>query len=238
MDDRAVWSVGSAALLYLLDEGLRETIAGAEFHVAQDRLVRRRAEVVILEVAVPVFVDQISAFGTSRFRDENAGERQAGGVVLHELHVFQGGARLIRQRHTIARLNAGVGGEGKNPPATSGAKDHALRCDGLNSARHQLQGNHALYPALIYQEPGYKPFVVAGDGLVFECGLKKGMQEVEPGLIGGKPGAHFLHAAERPDRNASIRISAPGAEIRMDALRDRKSTRLNSSHAHISYAVF
>src|SRR6266849_3042992 len=36
------------------------------------------------------------------------------------------------------------------------------------------------------------------------------MQEVEPGLIGGKPGAHFFHAAERPDRNVSIRISAPG----------------------------
>jgi hypothetical protein len=37
------------------------------------------------------------------------------------------------------------------------------------------------------------------------------MQEVEPSLIGGKPRAHVLHAPERPDRNASIRISAPGA---------------------------
>src|SRR5262249_25635093 len=27
---------------------------------------------------------------------------------------------------------------------------------------------------------------------------------------GGKPGTHFLHAAECPDRNVSVRVSAPG----------------------------
>src|SRR5207244_8272926 len=36
-------------------------------------------------------------------------------------------------------------------------------------------------------------------------------QRVESGLIGGKPGAHFLHATKGPDRDVSIRISAPGA---------------------------
>src|SRR5207248_10300450 len=81
MDDWSVWSFRRAALLHLFDEGLGKTIAGTEFHIAQHRLVRRSAEVVILKVAVPILVDQISALGASRFRDENARERQAGGMV-------------------------------------------------------------------------------------------------------------------------------------------------------------
>src|SRR5207245_11100725 len=43
MDDWSVWSSRRAALLHLLDEGLGETIAGPEFHIAQHRLVRRSA---------------------------------------------------------------------------------------------------------------------------------------------------------------------------------------------------
>src|SRR3712207_6950874 len=34
------------------------------------------------------------------------------------------------------------------------------------------------------------------------------------------------------------RCAARGLDLRDDTLRDRKSTRLNSSHANISYAVF
>src|SRR5256884_5795277 len=37
---------------------------------------------------------------------------------------------------------------------------------------------------------------------------------------------------------ADARIDAHGAEQRLHAKRDRKSTRLNSSHGYISYAVF
>src|SRR5438552_18209210 len=75
MDDWSVWSFRRAALLHLFDEGLGETIAGAEFHVAQDGLVSRRAEVVILKIAVSVLIDQIPALGTGRSRAENARER-------------------------------------------------------------------------------------------------------------------------------------------------------------------
>src|ERR1039458_10737880 len=36
----------------------------------------------------------------------------------------------------------------------------------------------------------------------------------------------------------SVRISHPYPSVRFDAIQDRKSTRLNSSHLGISYAVF
>src|SRR3712207_9439402 len=46
-------------------------------------------------------------------------------------------------------------------------------------------------------------------------------------------------AAHRDDRGPLDRLAARAADRAGDrALRDRKSTRLNSSHANISYAVF
>src|SRR5207237_10843287 len=63
MDDWSVWSFRRAALLHLFDDGLGKTTAGTEFHVAQHRLVRWRAEVVVLEVTAPVLTEQMPAVG-------------------------------------------------------------------------------------------------------------------------------------------------------------------------------
>src|SRR3712207_8403338 len=49
----------------------------------------------------------------------------------------------------------------------------------------------------------------------------------------GKAAAHF-HAIARGEDDRPVRPDRP----RKSAGRDRKSTRLNSSHANISYAVF
>src|SRR3712207_8448761 len=60
--------------------------------------------------------------------------------------------------------------------------------------------------------------------------------------VGGRPGSqvlrhvHRVHRARRRPRLPGGRAPAEGRELRGD--RDRKSTRLNSSHANISYAVF
>src|SRR3712207_7466338 len=49
------------------------------------------------------------------------------------------------------------------------------------------------------------------------------------GLVGAATTEHSVHEAHR---------SSVLAAAERDALQDRKSTRLNSSHANISYAVF
>src|SRR3712207_8741462 len=52
---------------------------------------------------------------------------------------------------------------------------------------------------------------------------------------------HFARAIERNDRNWYSHLELGLADAlagRRDAALDRKSTRLNSSHANISYAVF
>src|SRR3712207_7114356 len=59
-------------------------------------------------------------------------------------------------------------------------------------------------------------------------------EETRGGLEDGSAGRHARHQGRR------VRVSArpaAGARGRLDP-RDRKSTRLNSSHANISYAVF
>src|SRR5688572_32002203 len=54
-----------------------------------------------------------------------------------------------------------------------------------------------------------------------------------------KPFADPLSAQDMRDLGAYFATQAPGAGIADDAvITDRKSTRLNSSHSQISYAVF
>src|SRR3712207_7054418 len=47
-----------------------------------------------------------------------------------------------------------------------------------------------------------------------------------------------LHRAHYAGRAAHVELHVPHAVARLDVDADRKSTRLNSSHANISYAVF
>ena len=66
-----------AALLDLVHERLREPVARAELHAAQLRRGRGHAEVVVLEVAVAVLVEQPAALGPGGLGDQDAGERAA-----------------------------------------------------------------------------------------------------------------------------------------------------------------
>ena len=87
----------------------------------------RLAQVVVLQVAVAVLVEQPAALAAGRLGDEDAGERQAGRVVLDELHVLERRAGAVGQRHAVAGLDGGVGGEREDPAAAAGAQDDRLR---------------------------------------------------------------------------------------------------------------
>src|SRR5947199_5467896 len=52
------------------------------------------------------------------------------------------------------------------------------------------------------------------------------------------PRPHAAVDADPPRRDPAARLPAPGDGPRAAAILDRKSTRLNSSHLGISYAVF
>jgi len=130
-------------------------------------------------------------------------------MVLHKLHVLEGSPGAISQRHAIAILYVGIGGERKYTAAAAGAKNHSLGSNRLDSPRHQFDGNNTLHPSVVDQQLGDEPLVVSRNGFELQRRLKKRVQHVEAGLVGGKPGAPFLHAAERPYRDVPIRLAIP-----------------------------
>ena len=67
------------------------------------------------------------------------------------------------------------------------------------------------HPAVVDQEPGDEPLVVPLHRGILQGRLEQRVQHVEPGLVGGEPGAHLLHPAERPDRDPAVVLPAPRA---------------------------
>ena len=132
-------------------------------------------------------------------------------MVLHELHVLQGHSRAVGQGHAVTVLDVGIGGKREHLPATAGTEDDGLGGDGLDLARHQLNGHHALHAAVLHQELGDEPLVVPSDRPVFERGLKERVEHVEAGLVGGEPGTLLLHSAEGTNGHPPIGFPAPGA---------------------------
>ena len=136
MHHRPVRPIYRAPFLHFSDVCLRQPVAWPQFHVAQHRLGLRRAQVVILKIAIAIFVDEVPTLGARRFRDQNSGERQPGRVILHKLHVLERSAGAIGERHAVAGLDGGVSGVGEDAAASAGAQNHSFREDGLDSPSH------------------------------------------------------------------------------------------------------
>jgi hypothetical protein len=167
------------------------------------------AQVIVLQVAVAILVDQITAFGACCFRDQNAGEREPCRVVLDELHVLERRTSAVGERHTVTVLDRGVRRERKHPAAAARTDDDGTRGDRFDLAGLQFNRHHALDAAVVDKETRHEPFVVAHDAGELERGLKQGVKHVEAGLVGGEPRAHLLHAAERAYRDPAIALTAP-----------------------------
>src|SRR3712207_8801042 len=67
--------------------------------------------------------------------------------------------------------------------------------------------------------------------------VRLGHRLLEP-LLPGREALDLELRHHREEGTAGVGEQAPGAIIGLVGVRDRKSTRLNSSHANISYAVF
>ena len=100
---------------------------------------------------------------------------------------------------------------GKTLPQPPVAEDDRLRGDRPDPSGAQLDRHHAVHPAVVDEQPGHEPLVVALDRAVLQRGLEQRVQHVEAGLVRGEPGAHLLHAAERADRDVPVRLPAPRA---------------------------
>ncbi len=96
---------------------------------------RFRAHAVVLQVAAAVLVEQHAAFAAAGLGQQDAGVRQAGRVVLDELHVLERHAGAVGQGHAVAGLDRAVGGEREHAPGAAAGDDHRLGLELLASGR-------------------------------------------------------------------------------------------------------
>ena len=234
MDGRAVGGVDGATFLALMPEGLREPVTRAQLHRLRTRPGIQRAQAVVLQVAVAVAVDQDAAFAAAAFGHENAGARQAGGVVLHELHVAQRHAGPVGHAHAVAGEGAGVGVLPEHAACAARGHDHGIGKERQTLAAGDLDGQHATHAAVLDQQVGTEELVVAPDLRVLERGLEEGVQDVEAASVGREPGAGYLHAAEVADVDVSVILAAPGAAplLQLDHL---LSTVLDEIFDHVLF---
>ncbi|MNS91104.1 hypothetical protein D3C72_1251810 [compost metagenome] len=202
-----------AAFLLLLPECLGETVTGTQLHVLVLRLADRgfRAQTVVLQVAVAILVEQDATLTTTTFGHQDAGARQTGRVILDELHVTQGHAVTVGQRHAVAGDYAAVGVVAVDAAGTAGGQHHGLGLDEAGDAVLDVEGQYPLDAAIVHDEIQTEVLVIALDGRVLDGGLEQGVQNVETGLVCGEPGARDLHPAETADVGLAIRLAAPGA---------------------------
>ena len=196
-----------------MPESLRNFVAWAEFHVFVFRLAKRgfRTHAVILQIAIAVFVDQNTAFTAAAFRHQYAGARQAGWVILDELHITQRDAVAECHAHTVTGDDAAVGVVAVYATRTARCHHHRIRADLDKRAFHHVHRHQSARMTVVDQNVENEMFVKALDLWELEGGLEQGVQHVEAGLIGGKPGAFDLHATEAADVDAPVRTAAPRA---------------------------
>ena len=142
-----------------MHERLRQAVTRAELHGAVLGVprvidIQRLAQVVVLQVSAALVVEQDAAFAAGGFRDQDAGAGQAGGVVLHELHVLQRHAGPVGQGQAVAGLDGAVGGEREDPPEPTGADDDGVRTHDVQLTGAQLQGHAALAAAVRRDQAG------------------------------------------------------------------------------------
>src|SRR5262245_18805917 len=166
MDVVSVWSFERASLFLFLDESLGQPIAGAQLHGTQHRLWFRLAQVVVLQIAIAVLVEQPPSFGARPFRDQDAGKRKPRRMVLNKFHVLQRRARAISERHAVAILYVGIGSEWKDLSTPSGTQYDGSRRNGFNVSRGDLDCHDAMASPVVDQKLRDEPFVVTADAVV------------------------------------------------------------------------
>src|SRR6266436_2102989 len=95
----------------------RKYVPRTQLHLVRD---------ISLEEAFSILVQQVAAFASCRFRDQNSGVREQRGMVLDHLHILQRYSGAIGEGHSVACLYPSVGCELENSSASTGRYYHCL----------------------------------------------------------------------------------------------------------------
>jgi len=154
-------------------------------------------------------IQQQAALAAAGLGDQYARARQAGGVVLHELHVPKRYALAPGHGHAVAGHDAAVGVEAIYPARAAGGEDNRPGADADMPALAHVDSLDAHTASLINDQVGAEELIVPLDRGILERGLEQGVQDVKTGPIRGEPGALDLHAAEGAHVDVAVLATAP-----------------------------
>ena len=117
----------------------------------------------------------------------------------------------VGQRHAIPGDDATVGVEFVGSAGATGGDDHRFGLDHAGHAILDVEADHALNPPIFDQQVETEMLVETFDRRVLDGGLEQGVQHVEAGLVGGKPGPRNLHPTEGANVHLAIGLAAPRA---------------------------
>ena len=214
MDYVTIWAGYSSSFFPFRHESLAQAIPGTQFHaffywMLQIINIQRLAQVVILKIPIAVFIHHDSTFPSGCFRNKNTRPGESSGMVLDKFHIFEGYAGTVRHGHPVACFDSTIGRERKNPAGPASTHYHRPAGNRRHLAGTKFDGSYTLAPAILHQNLCGEPFIVAGNVVVLEGSLKKGVEHVETGFIGSKPCPLNLHPPEGPSRDCSISFPTP-----------------------------
>src|SRR2546425_4425405 len=117
VDIASVGSFESSSRVNLTHLGPGQDVSGSKFHFSRN---------IPFQETFAVLVQQVAAFASCRFRDQNSGVREKRGMVLDHLHILQRYSGAIGEGHSVACLYPSVGCELENSSASTGRYYHCL----------------------------------------------------------------------------------------------------------------
>ena len=114
-----------------------------------------------------------------------------------------------RHAHAVAGDDAAVGVVAVDAACAAGSHHYRIGADLHQRAFHHVHRHQATGLTVIDQNVEDEVLVKALNLWELKGGLEQGMQHVEAGFIGGKPGAFNLHTAEAANVDATVWPTAP-----------------------------
>ncbi len=190
-----------APLLDLDHLGAGDEVARSQFDLGGGVLVHE---------TLPLVVDQVAPFPAAGFGDEDPRGDQAGGMELEELHVFQGDAGTVGQRHAITGDRLGVGGEPVQGAAAAAGDDQGLAAQDLELPRSHVDGREPAEGVVLDQDRGDEVFVVVLHARKTVDGVVQRLHFEEPGLVLRQHRARVAVPPEGALGDTAVGTAGPG----------------------------
>src|SRR5579885_1670690 len=137
-----IFAVYAIAILNLLDDAARNDVARGQ--------VFERGHIAFHKV-LAFAVEDLAALTARRLAQQDADFVDAGGMELVHLHILQGNAAPVGNRHAVDPAGKGVAGHTPGATIAAGREEHSLAVEGGDFARADLHRDHPAGATFVQQ---------------------------------------------------------------------------------------